>query len=95
MLKKIFTFFCSAICPFPCPSVLQKGRVEESMAPKGSKQSRSEEISESEGEDTNAAKKTKTEVGFFSPTTNLPQDGLAPNIPRIIVFLSSSSQEPT
>lgn len=60
----IFTFFCSAIRPFPCPFVLQKGRVEESMAPKGSKQSRSEEISESEGEDTNAAKKTKTEVGF-------------------------------
>ena len=48
----------------PLFSVLQKGRVEESMAPKGSKQSRPEEISESEGEDTNAPKKTKTEVGF-------------------------------
>lgn len=41
---------------------LQKGRVEESCTPKGSKQSRTEEISESEGEDTNAPKKTKTEV---------------------------------
>lgn len=44
-------------------SPLQKGRVEESCTPKGSKQSRTEEISESEGEDTNAPKKTKTEVG--------------------------------
>ncbi|NXA29036.1 ATN1 protein, partial [Ibidorhyncha struthersii] len=39
----------------------KKGRVEESCTPKGSKQSRTEEISESEGEDTNAPKKTKTE----------------------------------
>lgn len=43
-------------------SLLQKGRVEESCTPKGSKQGRTEEISESEGEDTNAPKKTKTEV---------------------------------
>ncbi|KAK2516758.1 Atn1 [Columba guinea] len=43
------------------PSPLQKGRVEESCTPKGSKQGRTEEISESEGEDTNAPKKTKTE----------------------------------
>ena len=43
-------------------SPLQKGRVEESCTPKGSKQGRTEEISESEGEDTNAPKKTKTEV---------------------------------
>nr|XP_009930341.1 PREDICTED: atrophin-1 [Opisthocomus hoazin] len=39
----------------------KKGRVEESCTPKGSKQVRTEEISESEGEDTNAPKKTKTE----------------------------------
>lgn len=43
-------------------SALQKGRVEESCTPKGSKQGRTEEISESEGEDSNAPKKTKTEV---------------------------------
>lgn len=41
---------------------LQKGRLEESCTPKSSKQGRTEEISESEGEDTNAPKKTKTEV---------------------------------
>lgn len=46
---------------FSC-SPLQKGRVEESCTPKGSKQGRTEEISESEGEDSNAPKKTKTEV---------------------------------
>lgn len=46
------------------PSPLQKGRVEESCTPKGSKQGRTEEISESEGEDTNAPKKNKTEVSF-------------------------------
>ncbi|NXJ05582.1 ATN1 protein, partial [Odontophorus gujanensis] len=39
----------------------KKGRVEESCTPKGSKQGRAEEISESEGEDSNAPKKTKTE----------------------------------
>lgn len=41
---------------------LQKGRLEESCTPKSSKQGRTEEISESEGEDTSAPKKTKTEV---------------------------------
>lgn len=46
-------------------SALQKGRVEESCTPKGSKQGRTEEISESEGEDSNAPKKTKTEVSFL------------------------------
>lgn len=47
----------------PVPLVsLQKGRLEESCTPKSSKQGRTEEISESEGEDTNAPKKTKTEV---------------------------------
>lgn len=45
-------------------SPLQKGRMEESCTPKGSKQGRTEEISESEGEDTNTPKKTKTEVSF-------------------------------
>ncbi|NXQ29902.1 RERE protein, partial [Alaudala cheleensis] len=39
----------------------KKGRLEESCTPKSSKQGRTEEISESEGEDTNAPKKTKTE----------------------------------
>ncbi|KYO22319.1 atrophin-1 isoform C [Alligator mississippiensis] len=39
----------------------KKGRVEDSCTPKGSKQGRTEEISESEGEDSSAPKKTKTE----------------------------------
>lgn len=37
--------------------------MEEASTPKVSKQGRSEEISESESEETNAPKKTKTEVG--------------------------------
>lgn len=41
----------------------QKARVEEASAPKVSKQGRTEEISESESEETSAPKKTKTEVG--------------------------------
>lgn len=40
----------------------QKARVEETSTPKASKQGRSEEISESESEETSAPKKTKTEV---------------------------------
>lgn len=65
----------------------QKGRVEESCTPKGSKQGRTEEISESEGEDTNAPKKTKTEVS--SPCC----DGwhvLAPG-QRILLFPSCAA----
>lgn len=54
-------FSCGPATPL-FSSPLQKGRVEESCAPKGSKQGRTEEISESEGEDSNAPKKTKTEV---------------------------------
>lgn len=45
----------------------QKARVEEASTPKVSKQGRSEEISESESEETNAPKKTKTEVGDPDP----------------------------
>lgn len=40
----------------------KKARVEEASAPKAGKQGRSEEISESESEETSAPKKTKTEV---------------------------------
>lgn len=59
--------------------------MEEASTPKVSKQGRSEEISESESEETNAPKKTKTEVGdprscpdpssdFCSPTLSFIQD---------------------
>lgn len=50
---------CDSLISF---SSSQKGRVEDSCTPKGSKQGRTEEISESEGEDSSAPKKTKTEV---------------------------------
>lgn len=40
----------------------KKARIEEPSAPKANKQGRSEEISESESEETSAPKKTKTEV---------------------------------
>jgi len=54
----------------------KKARVEEASTPKVSKQGRSEEISESESEETNAPKKTKTEQELPRPQSPSDLDSL-------------------
>lgn len=54
----------------------KKARVEEASTPKVNKQGRSEEISESESEETNAPKKTKTEQELPRPQSPSDLDSL-------------------